>query len=96
MSTVPGAEEPVLLLERRGNPPATLNRPRKGNSFSNELIAALGQLVANLRRSAAEAAGARAVVLTGSGTKAFSAGADIHNLVGLTKTARPIRCAGDR
>jgi enoyl-CoA hydratase len=88
MPTVPGADEPVLLLERRGDILlVTLNRPRKGNSLSNELMAALGQLVANLRRSSAEAAGARAVVLTGSGTTAFSAGADIHNLVGLTKSS---------
>ena len=86
MAAESGAGESVLLLERRGDILlATLNRPRKGNSISNELMSALGELAGNLRRSSGTAAGARAVVLTGSGTSAFSAGADINNLVGLTK-----------
>lgn len=80
------ADEPVLLQQRRGDVLiVTLNRPRKGNSLDNELMAALGRLAEELHRSAGEQGAARAVVLTGSGTKAFSAGADINNLVGLTR-----------
>lgn len=77
--------EPVLLLDRRGSIlVATLNRPRKGNSLSNELIAALGDLTTQLR-AGGRYADVHAVVLTGSGPKVFSAGADINNLVGLTE-----------
>jgi enoyl-CoA hydratase len=75
--------EPVLLLERRSDVLiATLNRPRKGNALSTELILELGTLTRQLRD---EYADVKVVVLTGRGEKVFSAGADIHNLVGLTE-----------
>lgn len=86
MTDKTASDEPVLLREQHGAVlVATLNRPRKGNAIDNELMAALGDLAAELHRSAGEPGAARAVVLTGSGTRAFSAGADISNLVGLTK-----------
>ncbi|MEO7007400.1 MAG: enoyl-CoA hydratase/isomerase family protein, partial [Terrimesophilobacter sp.] len=73
--------EPVLLLDRRGDILiATLNRPRKGNALSTELILELGELTKQLRD---EYADVKVVVLTGRGEKVFSAGADITNLVGL-------------
>ncbi|VXB66029.1 Enoyl-CoA hydratase [Arthrobacter sp. 9V] len=64
---------------------ATLNRPAKGNSLSTELIDALGALAAELRSPTHE--GTKAVILTGAGQKAFSAGADINTLVGLDAAA---------
>jgi enoyl-CoA hydratase len=78
--------EPVLLRERIGDILiATLNRPRKGNSINNELMASLGDLAGELHQQAGEPGAPRALILTGSGDRAFSAGADINNLVGLTK-----------
>ena len=75
--------EPVLLLDRRGDILiATLNRPRKGNALSTELILELGELTRQLRD---EYSDVKVVVLTGRGEKVFSAGADITNLVGLTE-----------
>ena len=76
--------EPVLVTERRGPVlVATLNRPSKANALSNELIAALGQLADDVEKGCAEPDGARSVVLTGAGTKAFSAGADVRELDGI-------------
>jgi enoyl-CoA hydratase len=76
--------EPVLLVEHRGRVTlATLNRPRKGNALSTGLIDALDALcVETERRQVAGRTGA--LVLAGAGDKAFSAGADINDLVGLS------------
>ena len=52
----------------------TLNRPERLNALSYELI---DGLMAALDRIEVEA-GVRAVILTGAGERAFSAGADIH------------------
>lgn len=86
MTSDGAAGEPVLLQRRLGDILiVTLNRPRKGNAINGDLMAALGDLAGELHRSGGEPGAPRAVVLTGSGTSAFSAGADINNLVGLTK-----------
>ena len=80
------AAEPVLLQERIGHVIiATINRPHKGNAIDNELMASLGDLVNGLHRNAGAPDAARALVLTGAGNSAFSSGADINNLVGLTE-----------
>jgi len=52
----------------------TLNRPERLNALNYELI---DRLMAALDRVEAEV-GVRAVILTGAGERAFSAGADIH------------------
>jgi enoyl-CoA hydratase len=72
--------EPVLTRRDVGAVVlATLNRPTKGNSLNQPLIDALDQLVSSL-----EGAGGRgALVLTGAGGKAFSAGADVTELDGI-------------
>lgn len=76
----------VLLREQNdGVLIATLNRPTKGNSLNIELIDALGQLAADLKSPAHRST--KAVILTGAGTTAFSAGADINTLVGLDAAA---------
>lgn len=86
MTNESAADEPVLLQQRHGDVLlATLNRPRKGNAINNELMAAVGHLAEELHRTAGEPGAARAVVLTGSGSTAFSAGADITTLVGLSR-----------
>ena len=60
----------------------TLNRPDKLNALNFELI---DRLVALLDRLEADP-GVRAVILTGAGDRAFSAGADIHEFS--TRVAR--------
>jgi enoyl-CoA hydratase len=66
-----------LLIERRG-PVAilTLNRPQAMNALSQTLIRALTAAITDL--SADDAV--RAVVLTGAGERAFSAGLDLKEL----------------
>ncbi|MGQ0843833.1 MAG: enoyl-CoA hydratase/isomerase family protein [Sporichthyaceae bacterium] len=58
----------------------TLHRPERYNALDAALVAKLGATVAALAADPAT----RAVVLTGSGEKAFSAGADLEELDGLT------------
>ncbi|MEO7126429.1 MAG: enoyl-CoA hydratase-related protein [Nakamurella sp.] len=64
---------------------ATINRPAKANALSNEVVDALDTMADAVERAAA-AGSTRALVITGAGDKAFSAGADISNLVGLTQS----------
>jgi enoyl-CoA hydratase len=76
----------VLLREQRGAVlVATINRPAKGNALSRAVIAALDELAADVLDacSADRADGPRALVLTGAGDRAFSAGADITELDGV-------------
>lgn len=84
MSASGTGRDPVLLERREGHIAiVTLNRPAKGNALDHELIAALEDFATRLHSSAGESP--HAVVLTGAGDRAFSAGADIHNLVGLNE-----------
>jgi enoyl-CoA hydratase/carnithine racemase len=66
--------ETVLLDVEDGIALVTLNRPDKLNALSYALI---DRLMALLDRIEVDA-GVRAVILTGAGDRAFSAGADIH------------------
>ncbi len=66
--------EVVLLDVKDGIALVTLNRPDKLNALNYELI---DRLMALLDMIEVEA-GVRAVILTGAGDRAFSAGADIH------------------
>jgi enoyl-CoA hydratase/carnithine racemase len=61
---------------------ATIDRANKGNALDTPTIDALGDLAASLH--AGEHPSIRAVIITGSGDRAFSAGADISTLHGLT------------
>jgi enoyl-CoA hydratase/carnithine racemase len=68
----------TLLVERRG--PAvfvTLNRPAAANALSRALVGKLTELLDVLAGEIAAGADLRALVLTGAGDKAFSAGADL-------------------
>lgn len=58
----------------------TVNRPKALNALNPETIAELGQAVAAL----AADAGARVLLITGAGEKAFVAGADISRMVSMT------------
>ncbi len=88
---------PILLVEHDG--PlciATLNRPDKLNALDYALLAELGALVAELA-SRPSTTRPRALVVTGSGDKAFSAGADIASMSTLTpEQARALSEHGQR
>ncbi len=67
----------VLLVERRDHVEIwTLNRPDALNAFNTDLLLALNADLARLREAEPEDL-PRAVVLTGAGGRAFSAGADL-------------------
>src|SRR5919199_5470516 len=57
----------------------TLNRPEKLNALSFPLMSELDEAL----REYEEDADIKAVILTGAGDRAFSAGADIHEMAGL-------------
>lgn len=72
-----------ILVERRG--PAvwiTLNRPEAANALSRALVAELAKAVHDLGGEKGERA--RAVVFTGMGDRAFSAGADLKERPSMT------------
>ncbi len=66
----------VLLEHRSGYAVLTLNRPDKLNSLNIELLSDLSAIL----REVQEDASIRVVVITGAGSKAFAAGADIAEL----------------
>ena len=67
----------TLLLEiREGVAFITINRPDKLNALNDAVIAELGQAFRAIESDAA----VRGVILTGAGSKAFVAGADIGDL----------------
>jgi enoyl-CoA hydratase/carnithine racemase len=72
--------ESIVTERRDGVAVIILNRPDKLNALSFGLIRELDHELALL--GADDAVGA--VVLTGAGDKAFSAGADIHEMAGLS------------
>lgn len=64
---------------------ATIDRAAKANSLNREVIDALDALAADIEDAAAREVGA--LVLTGAGERAFSAGADIGELDGIGRAA---------
>lgn len=67
--------EDIVLIDRRDSiATITLNRPEKLNALSYALIDRLLGLLDELETDDA----VRAIILTGAGDRAFSAGADIH------------------
>ena len=67
-------DNPVLHESRNGTALLTLNRPDKLNAISNSMIDALMAALDRIERDGE----IRAVILTGAGNRAFSAGADIR------------------
>ncbi|WP_173035010.1 enoyl-CoA hydratase/isomerase family protein [Phytohabitans flavus] len=61
----------------------TLQRPERANALSDELIGAIGDQIDEIERDTET----RAVVVTGAGTTAFCAGADVRELVDLDEAA---------
>ncbi len=70
-----------ILTERRDTVAiVTLNRPEKLNALSFPLVRELDEALSEYERDDS----VQAVVLTGAGERAFSAGADIHEMAGLS------------
>ena len=70
-----------VLLEKKGHiAVATINRPKALNALNSDVLSDLGELV-DIVNADSEI---RALVLTGSGEKAFVAGADIGEMSTLT------------
>ena len=68
-----------VLIEKRGSALwITINRPEKRNALNAEVIAG----IASGYRAAHDDANVRVIVLTGTGEKAFCAGADLQNTGG--------------
>ncbi|MFZ1983939.1 MAG: enoyl-CoA hydratase-related protein, partial [Desulfatitalea sp.] len=72
--------ELVLLDLADGVATLTLNRPEVMNSFNVAMVQALGDRLAALRFDSR----VRVVIVTGSGDKAFSAGADLKERAGMS------------
>ena len=78
----------VLLIDRRGPVAvATLNRAQKGNSLNQALIDALDGFAGQVEQAWGQDDEIRGVVLTGGSARAFSAGADINELDGISGAA---------
>ena len=79
-----------LVIEQDGAVATVrINRPQVHNALDSALLTRLGAAIGDL------AGHARAVVLTGTGGKAFCAGADLDELAGLTaEEAAPLLQAG--
>jgi len=70
---------PVSLSRRGAAAILTIDRPDRSNALSRETLLALGQLA----REAIADREVRAIVVTGAGDKAFSAGADLKERQGM-------------
>src|SRR3954468_4170984 len=78
MGAPAGGTSEILLVERRG--PAvflTLNRPVAANALLRALVAEMAKTLAGLAGEITGGTDVRALVVTGAGDKAFSAGADL-------------------
>lgn len=74
------SKPPALLVERRGNALwVTINREERRNALNGEVIAGIHAAVNQAHSDAT----LRAIVLTGSGQKAFCAGADLSKGTGV-------------
>lgn len=69
----PKKQNTVLFRKKSGIAFLTLNRPDQLNTINEEMLEWLGHLLDSLKTDNA----VRAVIITGAGEKAFSAGADI-------------------
>ncbi len=79
------AENASFIVDQRDGAVATLtlNRPEVLNALNERLLDELSKALANLERDD----DVRAIIITGAGTKAFAAGADIGELNALRSAA---------
>lgn len=72
--------ETIIIEQEAGTVIITLNRPNKLNALNQAMLAELHQALESLR----EDPDLRVIILTGSGEKAFVAGADIAGFAGFS------------
>jgi len=83
----------IIYEKSEGIGTITLNRPEALNAFSKEVVAEVLEALEDARRDE----NVRVVVLTGAGEKAFSAGADIKAMIGMTALrARDLSLMGEK
>jgi len=83
----------IIYEKSEGIATITLNRPEALNAFSKEVVEEIIHALEDVKNDE----NVRVVVLTGSGEKAFSAGADIKAMVGMTPLkARELSLMGER
>jgi enoyl-CoA hydratase len=73
-----------LEVEPDGVAVLTVNRPERRNALSHQTVREMGQVVEAIARREGVGASIRALIITGSGDKAFVSGADIEELSRLT------------
>src|SRR5881296_99986 len=85
--------EPAVLYEKRdGIATVTMNRPEVRNAINAEMLCRL----ADCWQDITDDASIRAVIFTGTGEQAFSAGADLDRLVRMMQGLRPAETDFDR
>jgi enoyl-CoA hydratase/carnithine racemase len=77
--------EDIIVERDEGVGIITLNRPRVLNALSRNLYKEVDDAVTELE----EDSGVSAIIFTGSGDRAFSAGADIHEMERLSRDPNP-------
>jgi enoyl-CoA hydratase len=83
----------IIYEKSEGIATVTLNRPGALNAFSREVVEEILQALEDVRNDE----NVRVVVLTGAGEKAFSAGADIKSMSGMTVLkARELSLMGEK
>lgn len=83
----------IIYEKSEGIATITLNRPGALNAFSREVVEEILQALEDVRNDE----NVRVVVLTGAGEKAFSAGADIKSMSGMTVLkARELSLMGEK
>jgi enoyl-CoA hydratase len=83
----------IIYEKNEGVATITLNRPEALNAFSKEVVEEILHALEDVKTDEA----VRVVVFTGAGEKAFSAGADIKAMVGMTALkAREMSFMGER
>jgi enoyl-CoA hydratase len=83
----------IIYEKSDGIATITLNRPEAMNAFSKDVVSEILNALEDVKNDDT----VRVVVLTGAGEKAFSAGADIKSMVGMTALrARELSLMGER
>ncbi|GAC1373902.1 MAG: crotonase/enoyl-CoA hydratase family protein [Acidimicrobiales bacterium] len=83
--TEPSAPDPEVLFEKRdGIAYVTLNRPEKHNAITPEMVVRLVDIWTDVGADDS----VRAVLVTGSGDKAFSSGGDLGSLIPIMMRTR--------